>query len=69
MVLQTPPESHREGPIYLGILKYTDIPEMVLLMKDKIKLYGDVPLALQLYLGQAGLEKTVLAESLKDCLP
>jgi len=26
IVLGTPPPSHRQGPTYLGILRYTDIP-------------------------------------------
>jgi len=68
-VLSSPPPSHRHGPCYLGILKFTDIPEVIALMKDKVRLYGEIPLSLQLFLGQAGIEKTVIAESLVDCLP
>ncbi len=39
-----------------------------MLMKDKVRLYGEIPLTLQLFLAQAGLDKTLLAESLEDCL-
>jgi cephalosporin-C deacetylase-like acetyl esterase len=68
-VLSSPSPSHRQGPCYLGILRFTDIPEVVMLMSDKVRLYGEIPLSLQLFLGQAGIEKTVIAESLADCLP
>ena len=68
VILGSPPASHRQGPCYLGILRFTDIPEVIMLMKDKVRLYGEIPLTLQLFLAQAGLDKTLLAESLEDCL-
>ena len=65
---QSPPASHRPGPCYLGILKFTDIPEVIALMSDKVRLYGEIPLALQYFLEQAVLDKTLIAESPADCI-
>jgi cephalosporin-C deacetylase-like acetyl esterase len=45
VIVNSPPASHRQGPIYLGILRYTDIPETVNLLGDKVRLYGEIPLA------------------------
>jgi cephalosporin-C deacetylase-like acetyl esterase len=67
-ILSSPPASHLQGPCYLNILRFTDIPEVVQLMSDRVRLYGEIPLSLQLFLAQAGLDKTVIAESLAACL-
>jgi hypothetical protein len=61
IVLGTPPASHRQGPIYLNVLRYTDIPEVIALMGGKVRLYGEVPPALV-------LPKARLGTSLADCL-
>ncbi|MBI2950183.1 MAG: acetylxylan esterase [Verrucomicrobia bacterium] len=68
VILATPSSSHRHGPHYLGILRYTDILEVLALMADKLKLYGEIPPFLQAFLAKSGLEKTVVAGSLADCL-
>jgi cephalosporin-C deacetylase-like acetyl esterase len=68
VMLASPPASHRQGPHYLGILKYTDIPVVIALIGGKLRLYGEIPPVLRSYIAQAGLEKTVLAASLADCL-
>ena len=47
VILGSPPGSHRQGPHYLGILRYTDIPDVIRLMGQKVKLYGEVPDALR----------------------
>ena len=39
VVLHSPTDSHRNGPHYLGILRYTDIPEVVNLTGARI--YGE----------------------------
>ena len=59
VVLGSPPASHRQGPCYLGILRYTDIPEVGALMGEKISLYGEVPPA---------LGRPADGASLADCL-
>jgi cephalosporin-C deacetylase-like acetyl esterase len=46
-VLMSPPASHRQGPHYLGVLRYTDIPEMIALQREKVRLLGEVPAALR----------------------
>ncbi len=69
IVLGSPPASHLQGPVYLDVLRYTDIPEVVALMGSKVRLYGEIPLALEPYLTKAGLEKKLLGTSLADCLP
>ena len=43
VVLQSPPASHLHGPHYLGILRYTDIPQTADLLGNRVRLYGEVP--------------------------
>jgi cephalosporin-C deacetylase-like acetyl esterase len=43
VILGSPPASHRQGPHYLGILRYTDVPEVIALMGQKVRLYGELP--------------------------
>jgi cephalosporin-C deacetylase-like acetyl esterase len=47
VILGSPPLSHRQGPHYLGILRHADIPQVIGLMKGKVKLYGEVAGPLQ----------------------
>ncbi|MEK7403955.1 MAG: acetylxylan esterase [Acidobacteriota bacterium] len=68
VALSSPPASHRQGPAYLGILRYTDIPEVIALLRNKVRLYGELPSALRLSLAKEGLDKILLAASLEDCL-
>lgn len=67
-VLCSPPSSHRQGPCYLNILRFTDIPEVVLLMGERVGIYGEVPLAMRLLLAKNNLEKKVISKSLADFL-
>lgn len=60
IVLGSPPASHREGPHYLGILRYTDIADVVGLMGKRVRLYGEVPDALR--------RRAPTCDSLGDCL-
>jgi len=46
VILGSPPASHTQGPHYLGILRYTDIPKFIKLMRARIKMYGDTALNL-----------------------
>jgi cephalosporin-C deacetylase-like acetyl esterase len=48
VVLHSPPGSHRQGPHYLGILRYTDIAEVAALLQGKVSAYGHIPAALAL---------------------
>ena len=43
VILGSPPSSHRQGPHYLGILRYTDIPETIGMMGSRVRVYGDTP--------------------------
>jgi cephalosporin-C deacetylase-like acetyl esterase len=43
VILQSPPASHLQGPHYLGVLRYTDIPETADLLADKLRISGEVP--------------------------
>jgi len=45
VILGSPPASHRQGPHYLGILRYADIPDAIRLMGSKVRLYGETALA------------------------
>ncbi len=47
VVLGSPPGSHRHGPHYLGILRYTDIAEVAALVGARVRLYGEIPPALE----------------------
>lgn len=67
-ILCSPTASHRQGPCYLNILRFTDIPEVIRLMSDRVGIYGEIPLSLRLVLAKNGMDKTVIAESLKDFL-
>lgn len=60
VILGSPPVSHRSGPHYLGVLKYTDIPDVIHLMGKKVRLYGDV--------AEPVRERSTVCESLFDCL-
>ena len=60
IILGSPPSSHREGPHYLGILKYTDIANTIALLASKVSLYGDVPEALR--------NRAMACDSLARCL-
>jgi cephalosporin-C deacetylase-like acetyl esterase len=41
VILGSPPPSHRQGPHYLGILRYTDIPNIIEMMRPHVRVYGD----------------------------
>jgi len=68
VILCSPTASHRQGPCYLMILRYTDIPEVVMLMRDKVRLYGEIPMSLHTMLAGPGLDKILFAGSLAECL-
>ena len=59
VVLQSPPASHVQGPHYLGVLRYTDIPETAELIGDKLRIYGEVP---------DPLRSATACKSLVECL-
>jgi cephalosporin-C deacetylase-like acetyl esterase len=61
IILGSPTASHRYGPHYLDILRYTDIPDTVGMMASKISLYGEIPAAL--------VGKARNCASLATCLP
>ena len=46
VILHSPPASHRQGPHYLGVLRYTDVPQTAALLGAKVSAYGEVPQAL-----------------------
>lgn len=47
VVLHSPPASHVQGPHYLGVLRYTDIPETAGLLGDAVRVLGEKPDALR----------------------
>ncbi|MBW7997859.1 MAG: hypothetical protein FVQ81_15080 [Candidatus Glassbacteria bacterium] len=53
-VVESPPASHTQGPYYLGILRETDIPEVLSLMGPRLKVIGEVDAGLENYLLHAG---------------
>jgi len=68
VVIGSPTASHRQGPTYLGILRYTDIPEVIGLLGNKARLYGEIPSALRQFLATGRADKPLLAQSLSDAL-
>ncbi len=59
VILNSPTASHRQGPHYLGILRYTDIAETAALLAGKLRIYGEAP---------DPLRSAPFCGSLKDCL-
>lgn len=68
VVVGSPPGSHRVGPTYLGILRYTDIPEVISLLGNKVRVYGEIPLALKPIVTAQGMDKPLFVESLASAL-
>ena len=60
IILGSPPASHRQGPHYPGILRYTDIANTIGLLGKKVSLYGDIPETLR--------TRAVVCDSLARCL-
>ena len=49
VVLIDPPESHRQGPYFLNVLRYTDLPEAAaLLAPRRVNFFGRIPAAYSL---------------------
>lgn len=59
VVLHSPPASHVYGPHYLGVLRYTDIPETAALLGDAVRILGETP---------DGLRPVKTCGSLPECL-
>jgi cephalosporin-C deacetylase-like acetyl esterase len=59
VILHSPPASHIHGPHYLGVLRYTDIPETAQLLAETVRVYGEVPDRMQSAKG---------CQSLQECL-
>ncbi len=59
LLLTSPPASHRAGPHYLGILRYTDIPAVASHFGSRLRVRGEVP---------ATLQAAPRCGSLPDCL-
>lgn len=57
VILHTPPASHVHGPHYLGVLRYTDIPETAELLAASVRVYGEVPDSLRSAKACASLEE------------
>jgi cephalosporin-C deacetylase-like acetyl esterase len=68
VIVGSPPGSHRVGPTYLGIMRYTDIPEVISLLGNKVRVYGEIPLALKPIVAAQGRDKPLLVESLATAL-
>ena len=59
VVLHSPSASHRQGPHYLGVLRYTDIAGAAALLGPKVSVYGEAP---------ASLTSISKCKSLENCL-
>jgi cephalosporin-C deacetylase-like acetyl esterase len=45
VIVGSPTTSHLQGPHYLGILRYTDVPEIAALLAARLRIYGETPTA------------------------
>jgi dienelactone hydrolase len=44
VMLASPPDSHAEGPVFLNVLRYTDLPEAAALVAPRrINFFGRIP--------------------------
>ncbi len=66
VVLESPTASHRDAPIYLNVLRYTDIPEVIGLLGGKVRLYGEIPVTVRMAAEKSGV---IVENFLEDCLP
>ena len=60
VILHSPPASHLRGPHYLGVLRYTDIPETAGLIPEAVRVYGEIP---------DRLRSATACQPLEACLP
>jgi cephalosporin-C deacetylase-like acetyl esterase len=59
VILNSPTGSHRQGPHYLGVLRYTDISEVAAAMSGAVRIHGEAP---------ESLRSLSRCSSLQDCL-
>jgi cephalosporin-C deacetylase-like acetyl esterase len=59
VVMTSPTGSHRYGPHYLGVLRYTDVRQVAELEASRVRLHGERP---------PELAKLAACDSLPDCL-
>jgi len=60
VILHSPPPSHRQGPHYLGVLRYTDIAGVAAVLQDKMRVSGETPGSLT-FLPKCGSPASCLA--------
>ena len=51
-VVDSPTASHIEGPYFLGILRETDIPEVISLLRPRVRVIGEIPTEIESYMQQ-----------------
>jgi len=68
VVLDRPTPSHEYGPYYLGILRYTDIPQVVALMAGRVRVVGDAPAEIRSALSAAAREDLSVFPTLAGAL-
>ncbi|MFH1069773.1 MAG: CocE/NonD family hydrolase [Candidatus Glassbacteria bacterium] len=68
VLLESPTSSHRNGPYYLDVLRYTDIPEIICLLSDKVRLLGEVPPEIREAVGKTTGDRMTVYGSLAECL-
>jgi hypothetical protein len=61
VVLHSPPASHRQGPHYLGVLRYTDIAGVATVLRGKVSIYGETPATLA-FLPKCGSAQSCLVQ-------
>jgi hypothetical protein len=67
-VLESPTASHTEGPYFLGILRETDIPEVIALMGSRVKVVGETPSAVSDFMRESRRTDSWRVRSLAEAL-
>lgn len=56
-VVDSPTPSHIEGPYFLGILRETDIPEVISLLRPRVSVIGETPTEIESYMRETHREE------------
>ena len=67
-VVDSPTASHIEGPYFLGILRETDIPEVISLLRPRVRVIGEIPTEIESYMRESHREEKWNFRNLAEAL-
>lgn len=56
-VVESPTASHIDGPYFLGILRETDIPEVISLLRPQVRIIGETPRGIETFMQETHQEE------------